>query len=48
MEKELKEILGFGYEVATAIGEKLGGAINDAIDKMFPVSDNDNDEKGGK
>ena len=39
MTESLKEILGAGYEIATALGEKLGEAINDA---MFAIGRNSN------
>lgn len=45
MTESLKEILGAGYEIATALGEKLGEAINDAIDQMFPAGDNNNKDE---
>lgn len=47
MEKDLKDILGLSYEVATALGKKLGEALNDAIDKMIPTSDESDNKKGG-
>ena len=46
--KELKQILGGSYDIAVALGKKLGYILNDAIDKLFPQSDEQTNKKGGE
>ena len=36
--KELKTILGGTYDIAVALGKKLGYILNDAIDELIPQS----------
>ena len=45
--KELKQILGGTYDIAVALGKKLGYKLNDAIDELIPQSDNQIKKKGG-
>ena len=45
--KELKTILGGTYDIAVALGKKLGYILNDAIDELIPQSDNQIKKKGG-
>lgn len=37
--EDLKTILGGLYNVAVSLGEIMGNKLNDAIDEMFPLSD---------
>ncbi|MBS7363625.1 MAG: hypothetical protein KIH03_07415 [Paludibacteraceae bacterium] len=45
---ELKTILGGLYDVAVSLGEMMGNKLNDAIDEMFPLSDEQQKKKGGE
>ena len=45
--KELKTILGGTYDIAVALGKKLGYILNDAIDELIPQSGNQIKKKGG-
>ena len=45
---QLKKILGGSYDIAVALGKKLGYILNDAIDEMFPLSDEQQKKKGGE
>ena len=44
---QLKKILGGTYDIAVALGKKLGYIFNDAIDELIPQSDNQIKKKGG-
>ncbi|MBS7363624.1 MAG: hypothetical protein KIH03_07410 [Paludibacteraceae bacterium] len=46
--KDLETILGGLYDVAVSLGEIMGNKLNDAIDEMFPLSDEQTKKKGGK
>ena len=45
--KELKTILGGTYDIAVALGKKLGYILNDAIDELIPQSGKQIKKKGG-